>query len=261
MSVEQGTDFVKSQSFTIDAFLNGRIVIAQPRSGFRAGLDSVLLGASLRMGTEHLLDLGAGAGTAALVALAHDQGARGVLVEREPELVALSRDNLERNGLAGRAQVIEADIGAAGAVREQAGIVADHYTSVIANPPFFDAAGGTRSADGARSRARHMAEGGLDLWVKAAATAAAPDGEAIFVVPAADLGRLLAAYDRRFGAVTVLPLVPREGEAALRVLVRGVKGSRAPLTLLSPLALHGKAGRDFAPLPEAIFRGRERLHW
>ena len=55
--------------------------------------------------------------------------------------------------------------------------------------------------------------------------------------------------------IVVLPLVPREGEAASRVLVRGIKGSRAPTRLLASRILHEADGRNFLPAFDAIFRG------
>jgi tRNA1(Val) A37 N6-methylase TrmN6 len=54
-----------------------------------------------------------------------------------------------------------------------------------------------------------------------------------------------------------LPIAPREGEAATRILLRGVKGSKAPLKLCAPLALHAEGG-CFTPLAEAIHRGEAR---
>ena len=63
------------------------------------------------------------------------------------------------------------------------------------------------------------------------------------------------------GALSVLPLVPREGEAAGRVLIRGIKGSRAPTRLLASRVLHQADGRDFQPAFDAIFRGTGRLDW
>jgi tRNA1(Val) A37 N6-methylase TrmN6 len=83
----------------------------------------------------------------------------------------------------------------------------------------------------------------------------------IFIHTAEALPALLAAMQARFGAITVLPLIPREGEAAHRILVRGIKGSRAPLTLLASRALHTPGGRQFRPEFDAIFRGQDRLHW
>ena len=71
MSLDHDGIIVKHQTSTRDAFLGGRLSIAQPAHGFRAGLDSVLLGAAVGRADGTLLDLGAGAGAAALVALSH----------------------------------------------------------------------------------------------------------------------------------------------------------------------------------------------
>jgi tRNA1(Val) A37 N6-methylase TrmN6 len=260
MSLDHATDLVKQQTPTRDAFLGGRLVVSQPPKGFRAGLDSVLLGASVRAGTKRLLDLGAGAGTAALVALADLPEASATLVEIDPEMAAVAALNLADNAMAERARVLVADVVAKGSARTAAGLPADHYDAVIANPPFFDPAAGSAPSE-ARATARHMPPDALDRWVRAAATHAAPGGEVIFIHAAASLPVLLPAFVARFGAVTVLPLTPREGESASRILVRGTKGSRAPFTLLASRALHEASGRAFRPEFDAVFRGLARLIW
>jgi len=234
--------------------------VSQPERGFRAGLDSVLLGASARVGTKRLLDLGAGVGTAVLVALADLPESSATLVEIDPATAALAALNLAVNGFAERGRVVTLDLTAKGSVRAGAGLPADHYDAVIANPPFFDPAAGS-APSAARSTARHMPPEMLERWVKAAATHTAPEGEVIFIHAAQSLPLLLPAFTSRFGAVTVLPLTPREGEAASRVLVRGIKGSRAPFTLLASRALHEPGGRTFRPEFDAIFRGAARLIW
>ena len=94
-----------------------------------------------------------------------------------------------------------------------------------------------------------------------AAGAAAPRGEVIFIYPAASLPALLSGFAARFGGLTILPLSPRPGEPASRVLIRGIKGSRAPLSLLPSRALHEADGRSFAAEFDAIFRGTACLRW
>jgi tRNA1(Val) A37 N6-methylase TrmN6 len=260
MSLDHDADFVKQQTPTRDAFLGGRLQVSQPSHGFRAGLDSVLLGAAVDPAAASLLDLGAGVGAAALVALAHHPSRTAALAERDEAMLALAVHNLAANGFATRARVLGLDVTATGAARSAAGLPADHFASVIANPPFFDPAAGTVPA-AVRAAARHMQPAALDLWARSAAAHAAAGGEAIFIHAAASLPVLLSALDRRFGALTVLPLCPRPGEPATRVLVRGIKGSRAPLTLLASRALHAEEGGAFRPEFDAVFRGRDRLHW
>jgi len=260
MSLAHASEFVKQQTLTRDAFLGGRLVVSQPGSGFRAGLDSVLLGASVHPGTATVLDLGAGVGTAALVALAHHPGLAATLVEADPALADLAAGNLEANGFSARGRVLRLDLTAGGAVRAAAGLGTDRFAAVIANPPFFDPAAGT-APRAARAAARHMHPEMLELWVRTAAASAAPGGEVVFIHTPAALPALLAAFSARFGAIAVLPLAPREGSDASRILVRGVKGSRAPLRLLASRALHEPDGRAFRPEFEAVFRGAARLDW
>lgn len=261
MSLDQPHGFVKHQTITRDAFLGGRITLSQPQRGFRAGLDSVLLGAAVAEGTERLLDLGSGVGTATFVALAHAPACQATLVEQNAEMVALARDNAATNGFAARSVVIEADVTAKGAERLAAGLGENHYDSVIANPPFFETGAGTLAAETDRAAARHMDAAALDLWARTAATSAAPNGEVIFIYPVETLAPLLAAFSQRFGGLTILPLAPRPDAAVNRVLLRGIKGSRAPLRMLPSRALHDAEGRAFRPEFDAIFRGIARLDW
>jgi len=254
MSLAHGVEIEKREGVTRDAFLGGRLTLAQPARGFRAGLDSVLLGAAVGVTQGRLLDLGAGVGTAALVALADRAGLGAVLVEADPAMAALAAENIAANGLASRAEVQTLDLAAPG----RRALAPDAFAAIIANPPFFDA--GSAPAP-ARAAARHMAPDALETWLRAAATHAAPGGEAIFIHVASRLPELLAGFARRFGALTILPLTPRAGAPAHRVLVRGIKGSRAPLTLLASRPLHEAEGRAFRPEFEAIFRGEDRLHW
>ncbi|WP_423068758.1 tRNA1(Val) (adenine(37)-N6)-methyltransferase [Devosia sp. CN2-171] len=260
MSLDEPTDLVKQQTLTRDAFLGGRLTVTQPERGFRAGLDSVLLGSAVAEGARTLLDLGAGVGTAALVALADIPALTATLVEADPAMLALAGLNARANGMGDRAKLIGLDLTASGRVRAAAGLPSDHFTSIIANPPFFDPARGSAPSP-ARADARHMDETTLDTWVKTAATHAAPDGEVIFVHTAEALPPLLVAFTQRFGAVTALPLLPREGQPASRILVRGIKGSRAPFRLLASRPLHEADGRAFRPEFDAIFRGTARLIW
>lgn len=261
MPAGHSTSEVTKPIVTADAFLGGALDIAQPRKGFRAGTDSVLLGAAVRPGTHSLADLGSGVGVAAMVALFWQKDAKGILIERDPHTAQLARENLARNAMVERARVIETDLQVGGAKREAMGLVPDSFETVIANPPYFDDQSGTAAPEVGRARARHMPHAALDDWVRVATSLAQPKGEVIFVHRASALPQLLAAFDRRLGAIAVWPLSPRAGEAPKTVLVRGIKGSRAPLSLLAPLALHDGVGNAFAQPVQDVLMGVSALKW
>ena len=243
---------------TTDAFLGGRLSIRQPRKGYRAGLDAVLLAAAapVRAGTgERVLDAGSGVGVVGLSVAERISDALVTLVELEPELLALARENVGDNGLSDRVSVVQADVAAGGAAFNGSGseLTPGTFAHVLANPPYFAAGSGTEPSDNLKAGAHQMPREGLDAWVRFLATAAAADGSATIIHRADALPAVLAALDGRFGAIKVFPVFPRAGEAASRVIVQGIKGSRAPLTLLAGLVLHME-GHGFAPEAEAILR-------
>lgn len=258
-SVNQTPAFVKRQATTIDAFLGGKLSICQSEDGFRAGLDSVLLGASVPEGTRTLLDLGAGAGVAGLVALTHSPDMAVHMAEIDPQTAALARINAQTNGFDAQVGVSVLDVTASGAARAAAGLAPDTYDAVIANPPFFGT--GTPAPDAGRARARHMDEAAVDAWVKTAVSAGHAHAHVIFIHTIESLPGLLGAFSARMGAITVLPIAARPGAPASRVLISARKGSRAPLTLLPPLVLHADTGNAFRPEIDSVFRGKSILHW
>lgn len=257
-----------AHTLTSDAFLGGALDILQPAGGYRAGLDAVLLAAACgaRVGEgARVLDVGAGVGVAGLCVARRITDAHVTLVEREPALAGTARENVVRNKLSDRIHVVELDIMDGGAGIHRAGtsdaaIRAGAFSHVIANPPYFAEGRGTRSPADLKAAAHQMADGALDQWCRFLATAAAGDGLMTVIHRAEALGALLDGLDRRFGALRVLPLHPRAGAEAHRVIVQGRKGSRAPLRLLQGLVLHG-AGNAFVPAIEAVLRDGAGLDW
>jgi tRNA1(Val) A37 N6-methylase TrmN6 len=242
-------------------FLGGLLALAQPRAGHRAGTDAVLLACAGPADFDAAaVDLGAGTGAVGLAFARLAPAARVTLVEIDPELARLARDNAARNALDDRVAMVEADILATRGERRAAGLVAGAASLVLTNPPFLDARSARLSTDPSRRRAHAMPEGGLAAWIGTAADCLAPGGTCIAIHRADALAELLQAFAKDFGAMTVLPVQARADEPAIRVLLRGRKGSRGPLSLRPGLVLHDAAGR-FTPEAEALHRGEAVIGW
>ncbi len=239
-----------------DAFLGGRLRLRQPpRGAHRAGTDAVLLARLLAPAPgATLYDLGASTGAVGLAAARMSEACRVVLVERDPDLAALARENASANGLAERVAVIEADILAPGAQRRAAGLEAGCADIVLTNPPFFEAGGHRPSPVPQKAAAHAFAAGGLDLWLRTCADLLRPGGRLGLIYRADALPACLDALRGRFGDCAVRPVHARGDRPAIRVLIAAVKGSRAPCQLLPPLVLQDEAGR-FTPEAEALHRG------
>ena len=246
---------------TEDAFLGGRVMICQPKSGYRAGIDAVFLAATVAPDRPcRVLDIGAGVGTVGLCVAARCPGATVVLLEREPALAALAAANIVRNGLTARAAVVETSIDAPAAQLEPAGLSPDSFDAILANPPYHVESRGTQAPDPLKAASHAMAETGLDTWARFMARMAKPGGSATLIHKAEALPAVLAAFAGRFGDLVVLPLHPRPGEPASRVLVQGIKGSRAPLVLMPGFVLHAE-GQAFMPAAYRILRDGASLGW
>jgi tRNA1(Val) A37 N6-methylase TrmN6 len=237
-----------------DAFLGGRLHIFQPGTGYRAGLDAVLLAATVvaRPGAQ-VLDVGAGVGVVGLCIAYRLPDVRITLVERDARLAALARRNVQRNDLDARVHVVEADILRPLGASPELAAGAERFDHVLANPPFHAEGRGTAAGDPVKAGANAMPSGALDRWARFLAAMARPGGLVTLIHRAEALAEVLAALEGRFGGTVVVPLHPREGQPAARVLVRAVKGSRAPLELRPGLILH-KADSSFRPGIAAVLR-------
>lgn len=248
---------------SIDAFHRGAFHLAQPTDqGHRAGTDALMLAASVPgsfSGT--VADLGAGAGCAALAVLARCPDATALMVERSTEMCDWARRTLalpQNAAFAGRASLIEGDVTLTGGARRLIGLEDDSVDFAILNPP-FNAAPDRATPDALRREAHVM---GVDLfqqWLRTASAIVRPGGGVAVIARPQSLPDILAAFAGRFGRTEILPVHPRPDAAAIRIVVRGIQGSRAGLTLMPPLVVHDATGNGFSARADAINNGRASL--
>jgi tRNA1(Val) A37 N6-methylase TrmN6 len=240
---------------TCDRILGGALSLRQPAKGYRAGLDAALLAAACdAQAGERVLEAGCGVGAVLLAAAWRRPGARFVGIERDAEALALARENIRANDLADRIKAIAGHVGAP-ALPAPLG-----FDAALANPPFFDDPAALRAPHPAKAGA-WMAEDGLEAWT-GYLLAAIRDGGTLTLIHRADrLADILAALGGKSGSFQVRPIHPFTDEPAKRVLVRAVRGGRAPLHLLPPLILHERGGAKHSAAAEAILRGAAGLPW
>jgi tRNA1(Val) A37 N6-methylase TrmN6 len=224
-----------------DAFLGGRLRLYQPLSGHRAGHDAMLLAAATPgKSGDHVVDFGAGVGAAGLAVATRLAGIDLTLVERDEILADLARRNAVHNGIAARVCIL--DIAAGAEAFTGAGLGPDSADVVLMNPPFNNSERHRPSPDENR-RAAHVAEPvTLDRWVHAARRVLKSGGVLSLIWRSDGLAEVLAALGRGFGGVAIRPVHPDAGKPAIRILVRAVKGSRAPLRLCPGLMLADETG-------------------
>ena len=249
----------EAEATSLDAILGGRLKLRQMRDGHRVGLDAILLAAAAGAPVARLIDVGAGVGAVGLALLQRWPQATGELIEIDPELAALAAANAALNGLAERARVAVADA-LDPKSRRAAGLADEAADLVVTNPPYLDAATARVSPDPRRARAHVAGDGAAALadWVVAGLALLAPGGRFVMIQRADALPALLPAFAGRLGDVALRPVHPRADAPAIRLLIAGTKGSKAPLRLLPGLTLHEADGAA-TPLAAAIQRGEQTL--
>ncbi len=235
---------------TSDAFLGGRLHVFQPERGFRSGQEAVLMAAAVpARANEHVLELGCGAGAAALSLAVRVPGLHVTGMDVDGSILDLARASASANGLAGRATFHEGDI--ARFPKALRGL----FAHVMFNPPFHDAQGTKTSG---RATATHGGDDMVAAFVRAALLAGKAKATLTAIVSADRLPGLLACLHGKAGRIIVFPLWPRAGEPAKRVIVQATRDARTPATLLPGLVLHG-SGQDYTREAQAILRHGEGL--
>ncbi len=245
------------EDLTRDRFLDGRLTILQPKDGYRAAMDPVLLAAAVpAQAGEAVLELGCGAGVASLCLSARVPGVVIVGLEKQAAYADLARRNAAGNGVA--FEVIDGDIAALPAsLRDRS------FDHVIANPPYFPPGSGTAARDSGREIAQreHIA---LADWVGIGLKRLKVGGR-LTVIQATDrLPDLLGALGRGVGSTAVLPVAPRTGRPAGRVILQTRKGGRGGFRMLAPFIIHDgashlKDGDNLTEAARAILRHAEAI--
>jgi tRNA1(Val) A37 N6-methylase TrmN6 len=226
--------------FTEDAFLGGQLRLRQPKSGHRAGHDAMLLAAatSARSG-DRVVDFGAGVGAAGLAVAKRVAGIELILVEVDEALAGLARGNAGSNAIAADAVVL--DVTSTAEAFAAAGLSPDSVDVVLMNPPFNDAARHRASPDKAREIAHMATAATLESWIHAARRILKSGGLLSLIWRADGLLEVLAALDRGFGSLAILPVHGDAKMPAIRVLIRAIKGGKAPTQMHAALMLNDES--------------------
>jgi tRNA1(Val) A37 N6-methylase TrmN6 len=226
-----------SAAFTEDAFLGGQLRLRQPKSGHRAGHDAMLLAAATaaRPG-DRVVEFGAGVGAAGLALARRVAQIRLGLVEIDAGLAELARGNAAANAIA--ADVIVLDVTSEASAFADAGLAPDSADVVLMNPPFNDPARHRASPDKARESAHVASATTLESWVHASRRILKSGGVLTLIWRADGIAEALAALHRGFGSLKILPVHGDPAKTANRILIRAIKGGRAPTEIHPALMLN-----------------------
>ncbi len=242
---------------TQDAFLDGRVHLWQPRKGYRAGVDPVLLAASIAAKPgDTVLELGCGAGAASLCLAARIADLSITGVEVQEDYAALARRNATENKA--DMTVVQADLRTLPSDLRQ-----KQFNHVFMNPPYYDRTTGSGSDDAGRDIA-FAGDTPLADWLDVGIKRLAPKGHLNIIQHISRLPEVLAMTQNRLGSLILRPIAGRIGASPQRFLLRGVQAGRGPFVMLPALILHEGAAHtadaeSYTPQIKGILRNGEKL--
>ena len=207
----------------------------------RLGTDSVLLADFVRPGgAKRGIDLGCGGGILGLLLLCRSEKLRMTGLELRPDAAALGRENLERNGLSGRGEILTGDI------REHRSLFAPgSFDLAVSNPPYFPAGSGGVSPDPARAAARGEESCTLSQLCEAASWLLHTGGRFCLVHRPERLSELFVCMSQNgLEPKRLREVCSRPGAAPSLILAEGLRGGKPGLVIEPPLLLTDAEGEE-----------------
>lgn len=230
-----------------------QLTLHQAQQGYRFSLDAFLLADFVPLdATSPLVDFGTGCGVVALFLARRLPHGRIVGVELQASLATVARQNVRRNGLDQRVDIVRADVRQAPSLW-----AAGTFGTVVCNPPYRPVGHGRLNPNPEKALARHELTLTLVQLLQAAQHVLRRRGLLVMIYHPSRLAELCTRLQTMRLRPRRLRLVhPTLQEPAVLALVEAVVDGREPLTVLPPLAICDASGTYSAEM-QAIFRRRQ----
>lgn len=240
------------QEESVDDFLGGAVRLIQPKDGYRVSMDTVMLAASVPAKPgDKIIEGGVGSGGAALCLAKRVKGVSVLGIERQDDMLAYAKRNIDFNDMASQVSAVHGDITD---LSQDEGAF-DH---VMVNPPYLADGKGIRPPAETKGLAHMDKSASIKDWVRFCIYKVKNKGTVTIIYRADRVDEVIAHLHRRVGELKIMPLWPRLGVPAKRVIIQGRKGMRGTASILPGMALHGEVER-YTPEAKKILWDGEAL--
>ena len=217
--------------FSIDKFLDGKVLLKQHQNGLRATSDSVLVSAIVpAQKGETILDVGAGNGIIGLCVASRVFSAI-TAVEVQKKLCLLIHENAILNNK--NIDIFQLDI-----FSSEDPLKGKLFHHVVTNPPFYKLSRKIRK--NLEQKKAYFQDFDLKKWLNYCLKHLRSKGSFCLIHSPEALPEILSVLAIKLGNIEIFPITPKEGKNATRVLIRGYLNKKGPLILHSPLVMHTK---------------------
>ncbi len=217
------------QETTVDDFLGGLIKLKQPKVGYRATSDAVMVAAAVAAKEgETILDVGCASGIVGLCIGARVPNVPITGVEIQPELVELACQNAELNGQ--NLTVIEADIS-----KKVPALHGIQFHHVVTNPPFYTE---TPARQSKQVETAYKQVVPLKKWIDFCLRHLRAKGTFTIIHRTESVPEILSLLNGRLGGIRLIPIWPKQGVNPKRVIIQGIMNSKKPFEIHPGFVMH-----------------------
>ncbi|GHT93474.1 methyltransferase [Alphaproteobacteria bacterium] len=218
---------------TKDYVLKGRVSLLQPKYGYRVAVDPFVLSSfvNVRDG-QSVLDVGCGVGAISLILKLKNPFAQITAIDVDRDICDICMRNSEENSL----DIDIINVGIENFHKNHRNNLFDH---VVTNPPFFNKKS-TRVSDLKLLANFETIE--LSDWVSCCLKNLKNGGMFYIIHHASRISDILLSLAKKAGATEIIPIFPKDGQDAIRVIVKCKKGSMESTRITSGLILHDRDG-------------------
>ncbi len=229
----------RTASLTVDSLFNGRVILRQPKEGYRFSLDAILLAGLTRVEAgDRVMDLGTGCGVVAIVFAHRGQARQIVGLELQEELAGLARWNVAENGLENHVKIDAMDYR-----RVSAHYPSGSFDLLVANPPYRRLQAGRMNPHGQKARARHELTGSVREVFAAARHLLPVGGRVALIYPAVRLVHLVVSAEEHGFAPKELTMIHSDPSGTGRLVhVECRKGGGEELKVKPPFFIYDEKG-------------------
>jgi tRNA1(Val) A37 N6-methylase TrmN6 len=243
------TDFTTQDDdvlLTKDSILDGKIVIFQPKTGYRVAVDPLVLAFYVPVSkNQKILDVGCGVGVISLILKMKEPTLEVYAIDVDNDMCRICRKNIMEN-----AQIITIINDSIDNINSNHILQNEKFDQVVTNPPFFRTASSRIAPAKRRSNFETME---LSEWISHCFAKLKNRGIFSIIHAAERLDDIICALrHNRAGAIEVIPIFSHSGANAKRVVVRCRKNGSSSTTIASGLVMHDASGKYSAAAAEIL---------
>lgn len=213
---------------TEDKLLGGKVIIFQPKKGYRVAVDSCLLAAAVpAKAGDRVLDLGVGTGAVSLCIRARVPQCKITGIDKNTGYLELAAKSVTKNNWEHSIDLHFGDVCRPPRVIEPAS-----FDYVVANPPYFEEDAYFKSPNAGKSEAHATHGSKLENWVSCAKTYLKPEGCFLVIFPSDKEEVLLAALKAHFNEIAVFRVYSSDETTPIRVIVTAKASQTGEKTFL-----------------------------